>query len=156
MAIAAVDPSSLVANAEGASQSNGLGVSPEGSNVLRKGPYLMYAGDNTRMTIMWQTAAEPTMAVVECGYTSNYGHLAQQMTAIVGGTDGVDGGGADAAAGGDPPGSAKGRLYRCDLTGLEPGALVYYPVDRGSAVCQRLFPRRSRPGCARRHSLRHQ
>ena len=84
------------------------------SVALRKGPYLMYTGDNTAMAVMWQTVATVSKAALEWGYSSAYGNGPIDVQETSGGTD--------------------GHLFRCDIIGLKPGALVYYRVTVGGHV----------------------
>lgn len=41
-------------------------------NQFRKGPYLVYPGNNTSMTVMWQTYETPVRSTIEWGYTEHY------------------------------------------------------------------------------------
>jgi len=73
--------------------------------TLKKGPYLLYSGDPTTMSVLWQSDAAPTASSIEWGLTP------------------------DCTAG-----AASGRAFGSDfqfettLTGLIPGALYYYRV----------------------------
>ena len=78
------------------------------SAVMRKGPYLMYEGDNTRMTVLWQTKTAVSQAAIEWGQSPDYGHGPKRVVESSGGTD--------------------GHLFRYDITGLGPGSLTYYRV----------------------------
>jgi hypothetical protein len=84
------------------------------TTALRKGPYLMYTGDNTEMAVMWQTTETAAKATLEWGYTDAYGSGPIAVEETSGGVD--------------------GHLFRCDITGLKPGALVYYRVSVGGQV----------------------
>lgn len=49
------------------------GNTPTPSNALfTKHPYLMYSGDNTKMTVLWQADSTPTTATIEWGSTTSY------------------------------------------------------------------------------------
>lgn len=78
--------------------------------LFRKGPYVLYTGDNTRMDVLWQldTAASP------CAITWGTSPAAQSGTAQV------------TACGDD-------AQYRAALTSLKPGTLYYYRVTAGTA-----------------------
>jgi hypothetical protein len=84
------------------------------SVALRKGPYLMYTGDNTEMAVMWQMMDTVSKASLEWGYTDAYGNGPIDVK--------------------ESSGGAEGHLFRCDITGLKPGALVYYRVSVGGGV----------------------
>ncbi|NLT36411.1 MAG: hypothetical protein GXX83_11005, partial [Gaiellales bacterium] len=109
-----VGSASATPGAEGSAAAYGAATSDalDGASVLRKGPYLMYAGDNTRMAVMWQTTtAAPPPTALEWGYTPDYRRSVDEVQEV------------DTAA--------DGSLFRCDLTGLQPGALVHYRLTVG-------------------------
>ncbi|MBF0550010.1 MAG: metallophosphoesterase family protein [Deltaproteobacteria bacterium] len=43
------------------------------TGIMLKGPYLIYPGKNSGMTVLWQTNATPTSATIEWGSTPSYG-----------------------------------------------------------------------------------
>ncbi len=80
---------------------------------FRKGPYLVYPGKNTAMTIMWQADATPRASFVEWGTTPDYGHRSGPL---------------------EENGSGKDdHLFAYTITGLEPGKLYNYRVVVDSA-----------------------
>lgn len=44
------------------------------ASPMRKGPYLIYNGRNTTMTVLWQTYKTPVAATIEWGTSTAYGH----------------------------------------------------------------------------------
>jgi hypothetical protein len=48
-------------------------VTPWTADYIRKGPYLIYSGKPTTMTVLWQTYQTPTDATIEWGTTASYG-----------------------------------------------------------------------------------
>jgi len=74
---------------------------------FRKGPYLIYQGDNTQMTVTRQTDTEPTTTTLEWGSTTAYGTLVTHFTGT----------------------ATNLLLVSCTLTGLTPGKRYYYRVS---------------------------
>src|SRR5574341_2102566 len=72
---------------------------------IRKGPYLVYEGTNTSMTVLWQTDATESN-VIRWGTDTNY--TMGQATVGVYGTD---------------------YQHKHTITGLTPGTKYYYQVD---------------------------
>ncbi len=81
---------------------------------FRKGPYLLYPGDPSRMTILWQTDGTPGHAALAWGPTSACRRTMEEL--------------AEEGAGPD------GHLFRATLTGLEPGRLYHYRVTVNGAT----------------------
>ena len=77
-------------------------------SVMRKGPYLVYSGRSTAMTLMWQTYETPRKATVEWGPTPSYGH--QPVTVVEYGM-GID-----------------GHLFSYTISNLDSGTRVYWRV----------------------------
>lgn len=46
---------------------------PWAADYIRKRPYLIYSGKNTKMTVLWQTYQTPSKATIEWGTTKSYG-----------------------------------------------------------------------------------
>ncbi len=76
---------------------------------FRKGPYLLYPGDPSRMTVLWQADATPGRVALAWGRTA-----ACRRAADVPAEEGAD--------------DSNGHLYRVTLEGLEPGTLYHYRV----------------------------
>ena len=95
------------------------------STVLRKGPYLMYTGDDTAMTVLWQTKMSVKRATVEWGSSAAYGH---GPTTVVESPSTIAPAATDSTTAGGLSAGADGHLFRYDITGLQPGAQVYYRV----------------------------
>jgi hypothetical protein len=72
---------------------------------VRKGPYLIYPGDNTKMQVLWQFHA-PESHTIRWGQDSNYSDGSATPTMY-----------------GD-------NQYEYTITGLTPGAKYYYEVDQ--------------------------
>ena len=86
-----------------------------GTAVLRKGPYLIYPGDNTQMTVLWQLDASETCAIV-WGLDTNYSSGSANVPEY--GTD---------------------HQYKYNITGLTPGSKYYYKVTVGSGITTGTF-----------------
>ena len=74
----------------------------QGASV-KKGPYLIYPNDNTRMKVLWQTTGTPSTSRLEWGSTTSYGNSRTVSQT------------------GD-------YQYTHAITGLTPGRRVYYRV----------------------------
>jgi len=75
--------------------------------AVRKGPYLLFEGSNTAMTVLWQTSAVETNTL-SWGTDTNY-----SMGQASVGTYGTD------------------YQHKYVITGLQPGAVYYYQVSSG-------------------------
>jgi len=73
---------------------------------IKKGPYLIYPGDNTQMTVLWQLRMT-TDCTLEWGTDPNYGN---SVTSSEYGRD---------------------HQHRCTITSLTPGAKYYYRLQVG-------------------------
>jgi VCBS repeat-containing protein len=84
--------------------------SPEAQGDVRKGPYLIYGGDPTQMTVLWQLDASQA-CTIRWGLTTSYSAGTASL---------------------EPHGD---NQYECTITGLTPATLYYYQVDGvGSGV----------------------
>ncbi|MBF0527088.1 MAG: metallophosphoesterase family protein, partial [Deltaproteobacteria bacterium] len=81
---------------------------PDPANIMAKPPYLLYSGDNTGMTVMWQTTSTPSMATIEWGSTTTYGNGPITVT--------ESGSGADQ------------HQFSYAISKLSPNSLTYYRV----------------------------
>ncbi|MBF0552377.1 MAG: metallophosphoesterase family protein, partial [Deltaproteobacteria bacterium] len=86
---------------------------------VRKGPYLIYNGKNTAMTVTWQTAATPKKATIQWGPTASYGSGPIEVK--------ENGNGEDQ------------HQFFYPITGLTPGAQVYYRVTVDNFNYDRVF-----------------
>jgi hypothetical protein len=80
-----------------------------GTAVLRKGPYLIYPGVNTQMTVLWQLSATESCSI-DWGTDTSYGSSANVPEY---GTD---------------------HQYRYNITNLTPGVKYYYKVTTGAGI----------------------
>ncbi len=64
------EPVASTAEINGKSSSN---PTPWTADYIRKRPYLIYSGNNTSMTLLWQTYQTPSQATIEWGTTESYG-----------------------------------------------------------------------------------
>lgn len=71
--------------------------------AVEKGPYLIYPGDNTQMTVLWQLSA-PSSNLLRWGTTTSY------------------------STGSTTPGVYGANQYKYTITGLTPGTLYYYDI----------------------------
>jgi len=81
---------------------------------FRKGPYLVYPGKNTAMTVMWQADATPGNSFIEWGPTTDYGNRSGPLKE-----------------------NGKGKhdhLFAYTITGLAPGTLYHYRVTVDAAT----------------------
>ncbi|MEQ8224743.1 MAG: metallophosphoesterase family protein [Candidatus Eremiobacterota bacterium] len=76
---------------------------------LKKGPYLIYPGNNTSMTVMWQTDKVPGDMIIEWGNTTAYGNQAQYSSIQTNDPNDVN-------------------LYSYTISNLAPGTKTYYQV----------------------------
>jgi len=76
---------------------------------MRKGPYLLYPGDNTSMAVLWQTKQTPRTAKIMWGSTRQ----CQDGSAVI----------SQSGAGTDE------HQFSYTITGLTPGARTYYQVN---------------------------
>ncbi|MFC1637623.1 metallophosphoesterase, partial [Candidatus Margulisiibacteriota bacterium] len=76
------------------------------AGTLRKGPYLIYTGDNSSMTVLWQTAGGQANSCIEWGSTAAYGNRA----AVFGNSE---------------------DIYSYTISGLAPQSRTYYKVTAG-------------------------
>lgn len=74
--------------------------------AVEKGPYMLYSGVNSEMTVMWQLSNSPD-CLIKWGTDTTYSD-----------------GSATISAGSD-------NLYRADIFGLQPGTKYYYSVNNG-------------------------
>ncbi|MDD5134062.1 MAG: fibronectin type III domain-containing protein, partial [Phycisphaerae bacterium] len=81
-----------------------------GTAVLRKGPYLIYPGVNTQMTVLWQLDASES-CTLEWGLDTNYTAGSANVSEY--GTD---------------------HQYKYTITGLTPGEKYYYKVTVGAGI----------------------
>jgi len=82
--------------------------SPANAKFL-KGPYLIFPNDNTRMTVLWQTDATPSVSKIEWGTTAGYADGLVNLSSESYSEPGMHG-------------------FSCTLTGLTPGVKIYYKV----------------------------
>ncbi len=87
----------------GGSGSNG-GPPPTASE-FRKAPYLIFRGDNTRMTVLWQTVSTGTSRI-SWGTDTSYGSGSESVGE-----------------------QSAGHLFRYDVPGLTPGHKYFYKVE---------------------------
>jgi hypothetical protein len=88
----------------------GIATPPPGNGAsFRKSPYLIFPGNNTSMTIMWQTDKTPAIGRIEWGETELY----QTGQATIK----EDGAGADE------------HQFAYTIEGLKPGSRIYYRVS---------------------------
>jgi hypothetical protein len=83
--------------------------------VLKKGPTLIFTGDNTRMRVFWQWSSNTTFQV-QWGTSSSYGSSANVTTY-----------------------DSTNHLYKYDISGLTPGTKYYYRVVTGSQCASSTF-----------------
>ncbi|MBF0552615.1 MAG: metallophosphoesterase family protein [Deltaproteobacteria bacterium] len=95
---------------------HGASTNPDPANIMAKTPYLLYSGDNTAMTVMWQTTSTPSKATIEWGSTTTYGNGLITVTET--------GSGADQ------------HQFSYTISKLAPNSLTYYRV----AVNDKTFP----------------
>jgi hypothetical protein len=81
----------------------------EKRNSFRKGPYMIYPGNNESMHVLWQSHGLVFNAVVEWGTTRDYGKSSGSVKKLDSGED--------------------GNRYRYMITGLTPGTRYYYRVS---------------------------
>lgn len=74
--------------------------------AVRKGPYMVYEGDNTEMTVMWQLDSSPT-CTIRWGTDQSYSTGSSTVSSV-----------------GD-------NLYTFNVPNLVPGTKYYYTVDNG-------------------------
>ena len=79
-----------------------------GSDIIRKEPYLIYTGNNTSMTVTWQTIQTPGSSKIEWG---SGGPVPEGSVDVK-----ENGSGADE------------HIFTHTITGLKPDSLVYYRV----------------------------
>ncbi len=77
------------------------------ANVFRKGPYLIFEGDNTKMRVLWQLV-EDIPITIKWGLDTSYA-LGSSKTAE----------------------SGKDHLYAFKITGLKPGTKYFYQITAG-------------------------
>ena len=94
-------------------------VLPAAAAGFRKAPYLLWPGDPSRMTILWQADGTPGRVALAWGPTSACRRIA----------DGVS----EEGTGPD------GHLFRVTLSGLEPGRLYHYRVTVDGTVREGSF-----------------
>jgi hypothetical protein len=85
-------------------------------SAMRKGPYLMYEGTNTSMTVLWQTDLTESN-VIRWGTDTGYG--AGQATSTEYDTD---------------------HQHKYLIAGLQPGVMYYYQIDGYAAGSFRAAP----------------
>ena len=89
-----------------------LGVTSSASAVAwNKGPYLIYPGDNTQMTVLWQLDVT-NACTLDWGLTTSYGMGSVGTTEYNTGTD--------------------GHQHKSTITGLTPGTKYFYRVTAGT------------------------
>lgn len=84
------------------------------AQTFRKGPYLLYSGNNTEMTVLWQSDVS-TSSQISWGTTQSYGN-SQTVTEY--GTD---------------------HQFKIILSGLSPGTKYYYKVQVGATLKNETF-----------------
>jgi hypothetical protein len=80
----------------------------QGFANVRKGPYLIYPGVNTQMTVLWQLDATTTSSNIAWGTDTSYSLGSVNTTEYNTGTD--------------------GHQHKYNITGLTPGTKYYYRV----------------------------
>jgi hypothetical protein len=103
--LAAVLLSALAACGPGGPGNGSDGGPPPTASEFRKAPYLIFRGNNTQMTVLWQTISAGTSRI-SWGTDTSYGS----------GSESVDERSAD-------------HLFRYDLPGLTPGRKYFYRVE---------------------------
>ncbi len=76
---------------------------------IRKGPYLIYPGNNTSMTVIWQTDGTPSHSSLEWSDTKDYINKSNNLTET--GNDSDE------------------HQFKYTINGLKPGTKVYYRVN---------------------------
>ncbi len=89
-------------------------VSPAADAIFRKRPYLVYTGNNTSMTVMWQSDKTPASASIEWGDAEDY--KSGKITVKESNSE------------------PDGHQFSHAITGLKPGTRYYYRVsmDKGT------------------------
>jgi hypothetical protein len=110
-----------VHQARGTSSDLSFALELSGSPVgLRKGPYLIYPNNPTKMRVLWQTDATPARSsYIEWGATTGYGHNSGNLT--------------ESGAGVDE------HQFSHLITGLTPGARCFYRVAVDSQFSEGSF-----------------
>jgi hypothetical protein len=81
-----------------------------GTATLKKGPYLIYPGNNTQMTVLWQLSASETCSIA---WGTDTSYSTGSASVPVYGTD---------------------YQYKYNITGLTPGVKYYYKVTVGAGI----------------------
>jgi len=84
------------------------GLGPTAQAQIRKGPYLIYPGNSTSMTVLWQTDRTPAQATIEWGSTTDYHSTVTVLE---------NGNGEDE------------HQFSYTITDLTPGSRTYYQVS---------------------------
>jgi len=93
---------------------------PAQAAVLRKGPYLIYGGQPTAMTVRWQTNATPSVgAVLDWGLTASYELGSRPVS--------------------ENSAAADEHLFSVTLTSLTPGERYFYRVSVDGVIEQSSF-----------------
>jgi len=77
-------------------------------NIFRKGPYLIYPNDNTKMTVLWQTVKTPKSSFIEWGEQGNPFSNKREIT--------------------ESDSTEHGHQFSYTITGLKPGTRVFYRI----------------------------
>jgi len=77
------------------------------AGIFRKGPYLIYPNDNTKMTVLWQTMKTPKVCFIEWGEENAFAEKAEVT---------------------ESDNTEHGHQFSYTITGLKPGTRVFYRI----------------------------